>query len=97
MSKPELKEVLNLLDLKAKEKELAKLIASTTRAIIEKHGEGRFDYESPDPEDDSKKYLSLTVVDELKAMVEGRDSGRFVYTKTESSKVSYLKGKPKSM
>jgi hypothetical protein len=97
MDKPTLSEVLALLELKEKEKELAKLISARTREIIDTYGEGRFDYESTDPEDDSRKYLSLTVVDELKAMIEGKDSGRFVYTKKESSKVTYLKGKPKTM
>lgn len=102
MSKPELKEILSLLKLKEKEKELAQLISRTTRDLIARHGvdeknTARFDYESTDPEDDSRKYLSITLVDELAKMVAGEDSGRFVYTKRESSKVSYLKGKPKSM
>jgi len=97
MSKPKLEEVKELLKLKEGLKILIEEIAVKTRAIITEHGEGRFDYESTDPDDETKKFMKLVVKDELQALINGEDVGRFVFCKKESSLVSYLKGKPKGL
>ncbi len=97
MSKPTLKEVLAVKELKDKQKKIAEDISNTLRDMIDKYGEGKFSYIATDPEDTDKKYMNFTLVDELEKLKRGEDSGRFVYSKTESCKVGYVKGKPKTL
>ena len=97
MSKPTLQEAKELLMMKDQIKKLTKESAKLTRDLIEKHGEGRFDYHCEDPDDDSRQYMKLELTDDLRKLKAGEEVGRFIYTKTESFKVSYLKGKPKGL
>jgi len=95
MSKPKLEEVLELLSLKEKQKALREEISLKVRGIINKHGEGRFDYESTDPKNPDKKFLKIQVSDDLRKQNEGEDVGCFIYFKKESFLVGYNKTKPK--
>ena len=73
MSKPELGKVLEIIRLKAEAKELYKKVDLLMSGLAKEHGDGRFDYDLGTPDENGKQFMVFNVIDNIKAMQEGKE------------------------
>jgi len=96
-TKPTYDEAIQLRDLKNAIKQMHKTLNKVEKALFDKHGEGRFDYQLDQVDEEGHGWMKVVIVDNIKKMQEGQEVWKSVSAAPLDLSIGLLKRKPKTL